>query len=41
MHSPHLAQSLKSLRGRPVEDVVYQAVTLAAIVIVLATIWAF
>jgi hypothetical protein len=43
MHTLHLADTLrlKSLRGRPVEDVVYQAVTLGAILLVLGTLWAF
>lgn len=29
------------LRGRPVEDVVYQIVTLAAILLVMGTLWVF
>ncbi len=30
-----------SLRSRPTEDVVYQIVTVAAILIVLGTLWVF
>jgi hypothetical protein len=43
MHTLHLADTLKfkTLRGRPVEDVVYQAVTVCAILLVLGTLWAF
>ena len=29
------------LRGRPVDDVVYQIVTLAAILLVMGTLWVF
>ncbi len=29
------------LRGRPVEDVVYQVVTVAAILLVLCSLWVF
>ena len=43
MHTLHLADTLtlKTLRGRPVEDVVYQVMTVGAILLVLGTLWAF
>ena len=43
MHSPHLADSrmIQSLRARPVEDVVYQAVTVGAILVMLGSFWIF
>lgn len=43
MHTLQLADTLrlKTLRGRPVEDVVYQAMTVGAILMVLGTLWLF
>ncbi len=45
MHpSPHSAAPLPSrtpLQARPVEDVVYQAVTVGAILLVIASVWIF
>ncbi len=45
MHSPtHAAlpsRLTRSLRARPTEDVVYQIVTVAAILLVLGSLWVF
>lgn len=46
MHSPnpnasHSPPAQKGLRGRPVEDVVYQVVTVGAILLVLGSVWLF
>lgn len=46
MHSPnpiasHSPSAPKGLRGRPVEDVVYQVVTVGAILLVLGSVWLF
>lgn len=38
---PMPRSSNRFLRDRPVEDVVYQIVTLAAILLVMGTLWVF